>query len=149
MAYTGSVPDTAAHRLDWMERAACANEEDVFDDPSRDHEARTICVARCPVRAFCLAFTKKTEHGLHRHQRGGVAAGLTHEERYRLDTAARHSRGDPELIVFDGTERCGTRQALLRHLWLDEPIDGTCWSGEVHRGHGGRAPRRPAAADTP
>lgn len=146
MAYTGSVPDTGARRLDWMDHAACRGQEDIFDDPSREHEARTICVARCPVRSHCLPFMKEAERGLHRNQRDSVAAGLTHSERHRLDATAVHRSDDPEPIVFDGTERCGTHHALLRHLWNDEPIDSKCWSGEVRRDRDNRTPPAPVAA---
>jgi hypothetical protein len=138
MAYTGAVPDTHAHRLDWMERAACVTEREVFDNPDREHEARVICVARCPVRSQCLAYVKHAESGLHRDHRDGVAAGLTYAERFRLDPASIHRADDPKPIRFDGTERCGTLHALLKHLWLDEPIDATCWSGEIYRDHGNR-----------
>ncbi|MFF3847996.1 WhiB family transcriptional regulator [Streptomyces sp. NPDC002328] len=146
--YTGSVPDTAARRYDWMERAICRDERKIFDAPARDHEARTICVARCPVRSQCLAYTKASERGLHRDQRDSVAAGLTHSERHRLDPESFHRQGDSAPITFTGGERCGTHFALLRHLWLDEPIDSKCWSGEVmrERDNAGRA-RTPGGQD--
>ncbi|QIJ62588.1 WhiB family transcriptional regulator [Streptomyces sp. JB150] len=145
MGYTGSVPDTAARRLDWMGAAACLGQQEIFDDPDRVHEARIICVARCPVRSQCLAYTKECERGLHRDQRDGVAAGLTHDERHRLDDTAVHRKDDGDPIKLDGSERCGTHIALLRHLWLDEPIDPKCWSGEVFREHGNRNARQRAA----
>ncbi|EST24506.1 WhiB family transcriptional regulator [Streptomyces roseochromogenus] len=139
MSYTGSVPDTAGRRLDWMERMACRNEDpDLFSDEDREHEARTICIARCPVRSTCLARVKTLESGLHRDQRDGVVAGLTYAERHRLDADAAHRADDAPLLVFDGTERCGTHLALLRHLWLDEPIDAKCWSGKVMRDRASR-----------
>lgn len=131
--YTGSVPDTAGRPNDWMDDAACVTERAIFDAPARDHEARTICVARCPVRSQCLDYTKAAERGLHRDQRDSVAAGLTHSERHRLDPESFHRQGDSAPITFTGRERCGTHFALLRHLWLDEPIDSRCWSGEVMR----------------
>ncbi|MFD1656950.1 WhiB family transcriptional regulator [Streptomyces caeni] len=140
--YTGSVPDTAGRPLDWMERAACTDKRTIFDDPKREHEARTICVAHCPVRTQCLAYTKESERGLHRDQRDGVAAGLTYDERHRLDDTAAHRADDAAPIRLDGTERCGTHVALLRHLWLDEPIDSKCWSGEVYRHHSNRGWRQ-------
>lgn len=149
MAYTGAVPDTGPHRLDWMDHAACRDQQEIFDDPSREHEARVICVARCPVRSRCLAFTKESERGLHRDQRDSVAAGLTHSERHRLDSAAVHRADDPTPIVFDGTERCGTHHALLRHLWNDEPIDSKCWSGEVRRDWDNRTVPTPAVSAVP
>ncbi|MFE6362928.1 WhiB family transcriptional regulator [Streptomyces sp. NPDC057806] len=139
MAYTGSVPDAAPHRYDWMEYAACSDERAVFDDPTRVHEARIICVARCTVRSQCLAFTKSTERGLHRDRRDGVAAGLTHDERHRLDDTAAHRADDGPLIPLNGAERCGTHLALVRHLWLDEPIDSKCWTREVARARSNRS----------
>lgn len=132
-AYTGSIPDTHAHLLDWMERAACTDQREIFDDNDREHEARTICIARCPVRTQCLSYTKNSERGLHRDQRDSVAAGLTYSERFRLDPDATHRADDPAPVRFTGSERCGTHHALLKHLWLDEPIDPKCWSGEILR----------------
>lgn len=141
--YTGSVPDTVARLLDWLEKAACRDEDpDLFSAEDREHEARTICVARCPVRAQCRAHVKESEHGLHRDQRDGVIAGLTHNERYRLDPRAPRRKDDTPLLTFDGTERCGTHTMLLRHLWLGEPIDDRCWSGQVFRDHDNRALRQ-------
>lgn len=137
-AYTGSVPSTHAHPLDWMEHAACTDQRKIFDDNDREHEARTICIARCPVRPQCLAYMKEAERGLHRDQRESVAAGLTYSERFRLDPASTHRADDPGPIRFNGTERCGTHHALLKHLWLDEPIDPKCWSGEILREKGNR-----------
>lgn len=143
MAYTGSVPNTAAHRDDWMERAACRHRDPgLFSDGNREHEARTVCVAHCPVRAECLAYVKRTERGLHRDQRDGVVAGLTYCERFRLDPTAQRREDDPPLITFGGTERCGTHIMLLRHLWLGEPIDGRCWSGQVFRDRDNRSTRQ-------
>lgn len=139
--YTGKVPDTAARQLDWMERAACIGERAIFDDASREYEARVICIARCPVRSQCLAYIKEAELGQHRDQRDGVAAGLTYDERHRLDDQAQHRKDDGDPIVFDGFERCGTRIALLKHLWFDEPIDSKCWTGEVFREHENRSRR--------
>ncbi|MGW4889631.1 WhiB family transcriptional regulator [Streptomyces murinus] len=134
MAYTGSVPDTAVRRLDWMDQMACRDvDPELFEDDDQEHEARTICIARCPVRSQCLARVKTMERGKHRDQRDGVVAGLTYVERHRLDADAPHHQGDAEVLKFDGTERCGTHLALLRHLWLDEPIDSKCWSGKVKR----------------
>nr|WP_119589220.1 WhiB family transcriptional regulator [Streptomyces scabiei] len=140
--YTGAVPDTAGRRLDWMARGACTGERETFDDPAREHEARTICVARCTVRAECLAYVKAVERGLHRDERDGVLAGLTYNERHRVDVTASHRADDPPPLTFDGTERCGTHTALLRHLWLGEPIDSKCWSGAVYRDHDNRNWRR-------
>ncbi|SMF85957.1 WhiB family transcriptional regulator [Streptomyces sp. Amel2xC10] len=133
MAYAGSVPDTRRLSHDWMADAACTNSHAVFDDPDREHEARTICVVRCPVRSECLAFTKKSESGQHKDHRESVAAGLTSTERFRLDRKSTRRADDPERIALSGHERCGTHQALLRHLWLDEPIDPKCWTGKLMR----------------
>ncbi|MFJ8153897.1 WhiB family transcriptional regulator [Streptomyces sp. NPDC094468] len=145
MAYTGSIPDTAARPMDWMRQAACVAERATFDDPDREYEARTICVGRCPVRTQCLAYVKEYERGLHRDRRDGVTAGLTHAERFRLDPASVFRADDPGPITFDGSERCGTHHALLRHLWLDEPIDPQCWSGKLHRDRDHIAERRRTA----
>ncbi|MER5909544.1 WhiB family transcriptional regulator [Streptomyces sp. NPDC001982] len=154
MSYTGQIPDTAVRRLDWMARMACRNEDpDLFFDSKRQHEARIVCVVRCPVRAQCLAHVKDAERGVHRDDRDGVIAGLTYDERWRLDAEAKRRKEDAPPLKLDGTEPCGTYPALLRHLWLNEPVDGVCWSGEVRRNreNHGRTPRpqpapKPAAA---
>ncbi|MFF0597852.1 WhiB family transcriptional regulator [Streptomyces antibioticus] len=136
MAYTGSVPDIRHSHYEWMARAACADERAVFDDIEREHEARTICIVRCPVRSECLAYTKESEAGLHKDNRESVAAGLTPTERFRLDRKAARRADDPARVALSGHERCGTYQALLRHLWLDEPVDPKCWTGKLLRDRG-------------
>lgn len=141
--YSGAVPDTAGRPRDWMAQAACRNEDPgLFSDEDREHEARTICVARCPVRAECRAEVQQAERGKHRNERDGVVAGLTDNERYRLDPTAPRHKDDTPLLTFDGAERCGTHIALLRHLWWGEPIDSQCWSGQVFRDHDNRALRQ-------
>ncbi|WP_128803681.1 MULTISPECIES: WhiB family transcriptional regulator [unclassified Streptomyces] len=134
MAYTGAVPDTGPHRLDWMARMACASEDpDLFFDKARTHEARLVCVVRCPVRQECLANVKQLESGASREQRDGVVAGLAHNERWRLDTDVPRYKGDAEALAIDGTEACGTHLALMGHLWRGEQVDPTCWSAEIRR----------------
>lgn len=133
MAYTGTIPDTGAHRLDWMDAVACRDQQDVFDDPGRDHEARTICVVRCPVRSQCLAAVKEAEHGKPRGYREGVVAGLFHNERWRLDLHAYRGKDDAAPLELDGTEECGSYNALLGHLWRGEKVDPVCWSAELRR----------------
>lgn len=140
--YSGSIPDTAARPLDWMDRMACRDKRELFDDPTREHEARTVCINDCPVRTQCLAYVQRLEDGASRTQRDGVVAGLTHRERWRCDAAAYRCNIDAPALDFTGDPpRCGTHIALLKHLWLDEPIDAKCWSGEVHRDHESRSRR--------
>lgn len=133
MSYTGSIPDTAVRRHDWMARMACRNEDpDLFSDPEHEHEARIICAVRCPVRDQCLTQVKQIEAGLAKERRDGVVAGLTAHERWRLDaSAAGHS--DKPALVFHERPPCGTYNALLRHLHFGEQIDPECWSAEVRR----------------
>ncbi|WP_435251675.1 WhiB family transcriptional regulator [Streptomyces tendae] len=139
MAYTGSIPDTAARPRDWMTLMACRNEDpDLFFDSSREHEARLVCVTRCPVRAQCLANVKAVEHGEHHDYRDGVVAGLNGHERWRLDADAPVRWGEPSHLPLPGSEPCGTYPAMLRHLWLGEHMDGVCWSGEVRRNYANR-----------
>jgi hypothetical protein len=138
--YTGSVPDTAARPLDWMDRMACQDKRELFDNPEREYEARTVCITHCPVRTECLAHVKRLEAGASRMKRDGVVAGLIHNERWRCDPAAYRCKDDPPLLDFTGTPpRCGTHTALLKHLWLGEPIDSKCWSGQVHREQSNRS----------
>lgn len=136
MAYTGSVPDTAGHRLDWMSQMACRDENpDLFSEPQHEHEARLICAVRCRVRSQCLANIQRLEHRDAEGRRDGVVAGLTAHERWRLDVdAPGHGETGKQPLVFDGEPpRCGTYLALLRHLWLGENVDSECWSGQVRR----------------
>lgn len=138
--YTGSVPDTAARRLDWMDRMACQDKRELFDDPKREHEARTVCINHCPVRTQCLAYVKQLEAGVSRAKRAGVVAGLTDNERWRCDVAAYRAKCDaPALDFTSDPPRCGTHIALLKHLWLDELIDAKCWSGQLHRAQSNRS----------
>lgn len=146
MSYTGSIPDTVARPRDWMTRMACRSEDpDLFFDPSREHEARIICVVRCPVRSQCLAHVKEAERGAHHDDRYGVVAGLNGVERWRLDAAAARRKDDSPPLPLTGPEKCGSYVAMLRHLWLDQRMDGLCWSGEVRREYDGKRPRRPKA----
>ncbi|MET7477962.1 WhiB family transcriptional regulator [Streptomyces sp. NPDC005648] len=152
MAYSGAVPDTAARPLDWMDRMACREEDpDMFFAKDRQHEARLICVVRCPVRTECLASVKEAERGAHRDYRDGIVAGLAHNERWRLDVEAIRCKDDTVPLILDGTEPCGTHNALLGHLWRAERIDPECWSAEVRRDRLERATAartsNPAAAE--
>ncbi|MET9158251.1 WhiB family transcriptional regulator [Streptomyces parvulus] len=139
MAYTGSIPDTVARPRDWMTQMACRAEDPaLFFDSSREHEARLVCITRCPVRAQCLANVKAAEEGAHCDDRDGVVAGLTGTERWRLDADATRRQGEPPPLALQGPEPCGTYTAMLRHLWLNERMDGICWSGEVRRDYANR-----------
>jgi len=132
--YTGSVPDTRAHRHDWMEAMACRNEKpELFSEAKHAHEARITCVVRCPVRAQCLAHVQDLEHGLSKDRRDGVVAGLTGHERWRLDATAPGHGTHPALVFAGEPPKCGTYNALLRHLWRGDRVDPDCWSAEVRR----------------
>lgn len=134
--YTGQVPDSAARPLDWQEHAVCRDDADMFFDRAREHDARTTCVVRCPVRAACLAHVKDREEGMSEHSRDdGIFAGLDRRQRWRLDPSApgKEQEGGEEPAQTD--PRCGTAAALEQHLALGADIDPTCWSGEVRRVH--------------
>lgn len=134
MAYTGAVPDAAPHRHDWMGVMACREEDkDLFFDKARIHQARLVCVIRCPVRRECLANVKEIERGTSRDMRDGVVAGLAYNERWRLDPHVKRSEADTEQLAIDAAEACGSHNALLGHLWRGEPIDPKCWSAELRR----------------
>jgi hypothetical protein len=140
MAYTGSVPDTRAHRLDWMAQMACRNEKpELFSESKHEHDARIICAIRCPVRTQCLAHVQHLERGLTEERRDGVVAALTAHERWRLDATAPGHSDRPALVFTSESPRCGTYTALLRHLWLGESVDPECWSAEVRRDRLNRA----------
>lgn len=145
MAYTGSVPDTAVHPRDWMERMACREEDtDLFFEKRFEHLARTVCVVRCPVRVECLAHILEVERGTSRDQRHGIFAGLDGPERWRLDATApgHNDDGSSLLKASDPPPACGSLEALVRHLALGQQIDPTCWSGEVRRDHENRSWRQ-------
>ncbi|WP_329214928.1 WhiB family transcriptional regulator [Streptomyces sp. NBC_01485] len=143
------MPDTRAHRHDWMERMACRNEKpETFSESSHEHQARIICVVRCPVRAQCLAHVQSIEHGLSKDRRDGVVAGLTGHERWRLDATAVGHSTHPALVFTGVPPKCGTYTALLRHLWLGERIDPGCWSAEVRRDRLNRATTEAGQAET-
>ncbi|MET7776271.1 WhiB family transcriptional regulator [Streptomyces mirabilis] len=133
--YTGDTPDTVARPLDWMDSMACRSvDPDLFSDPATTHQARIICIVRCPVRTACLARVKETEQGTSPKDRDGVVAGLTGSERWRLDPTAYRTTGDAPWLDFEVTRApCGTYLGLLRHLWSGERIDPDCWSNEVRR----------------
>ncbi|WP_426568139.1 WhiB family transcriptional regulator [Streptomyces canus] len=134
MSYTGSIPDTLAHRHDWMADMACRTEKpETFFEKKHEHEARVICAVRCRVRAQCLAHVQRLERGDAEDRRDGVVAGLTAHERWRLDATAPGHSDKPALVFTGEPPRCGTYSALLRHLWMGEQIDPECWSGEIRR----------------
>lgn len=128
-------PATAVHRRDWMAHAACRTDPDRHSDLDQVHDARLVCVVHCPVRTDCLAAVKRIERGAGRQARDGVVAGLAHNERYRLDPHVPRKADDSALLQLDGTEPCGSYNALLGHLWRGERIDPDCWSAEVRREH--------------
>ncbi|MEI5520721.1 WhiB family transcriptional regulator [Streptomyces brasiliscabiei] len=143
--YTGAVPDTVAHRRDWMERMACRDEDtNLFFEQKFEHLARVVCVVRCPVRAECLAHILEAERGKGRDYRHGIVAGLDGKQRWRLDASAPgHSEDGTSLLKADDpAPQCGTEGALMRHLSLGERVDSVCWSAEVQRDHENRAWRR-------
>lgn len=138
MAYTGTVPDTAARRRDWTQQAACASKNlNTFFERKHEQEARTLCTVHCPVRAMCLKDVMDVERGTSRDHRHGIFAGLDSIERWRLDpTAVGHADDGSTMFTTDGPPpECGTPEALLRHLALGQPVDDRCWSGHLRRTH--------------
>jgi WhiB family redox-sensing transcriptional regulator len=79
---------------DWMSFALCRAEDPELFYPTAKGpvpaSTRAICY-RCQVRDQCLERALELEQGLPRHARFGVWAATTPNERYRLDTAARHA----------------------------------------------------------
>ncbi|WAZ20225.1 WhiB family transcriptional regulator [Streptomyces cinnabarinus] len=143
MSYTGSVPDTVARPRDWMGQAACRDDVDLFFDLQRVHEARAVCVVRCPVRAQCLASVMAREEGTSEHSRDeGVFAGLDRRQRWRLDPKAPGKGDDGPATAAVELPQCGTAAALEHHLARGEAVDGTCWSGELRRHHVSHRVRR-------
>lgn len=68
---------------DWMERAACAGMDTVFDEDQDKFcvKAALVLCGWCPVTAPCLAYTLVLERRGLRH---GVAGGLTPAGREKL-----------------------------------------------------------------
>ncbi|NUR04363.1 MAG: hypothetical protein HOY79_50020 [Streptomyces sp.] len=148
MAYTGSIPDTAARRGDWTEQAACTGKKlELFFERKHELEARTTCAVHCQARAQCLAEILTVERGMSRDHRNGIFAGLDGNERWHLDpTAVGHADDGSTLLTTDGPPPpCGTEAALLRHLALGVPVDDRCWSGYLRRVHGNAGRARTAA----
>ncbi|HET6636789.1 MAG TPA: WhiB family transcriptional regulator [Streptomyces sp.] len=149
--YAGQVPDTHARRMDWQGNAACrTTDPDLFFDAQFDHQARTVCVVHCPVRADCLAHVTDRERGMSETTRDeGIVAGLDRKQRWRLDPTATGKQTEEQPPACD--PRCGTAAALEQHLARGETVDDVCWSGEVRRVHGHRHSRGrgPAAVPPP
>lgn len=86
---------TAGDRL-WRTRAACRDKDPDLWFPEGNPKsnyvhrqyaaARKVCVA-CPVRLDCLIVTDANESGSRQH-RGGMAGGLTPEQRANPATVA-------------------------------------------------------------
>lgn len=133
MSYTSQVPDTLARPDEWLPLIGCRTENiNLFFDSHRRHEARTVCVTRCPVRAQCRNYILRAERGLGLSTRVGIVAGLEAKERFQLDaTMAKDDEDEPVLEVKP--PECGTWRAYHRHLQLGEAVDSLCWSAEVRR----------------
>lgn len=70
----------------WMERAACANASPDIFFPSAGESlrpARIVCM-RCTVKAECLAYALDAEGDTARASRFGIYAGLSPEQRAKL-----------------------------------------------------------------
>ncbi|MEU3899783.1 WhiB family transcriptional regulator [Streptomyces sp. NPDC045251] len=105
MAYTGSIPDTAARPLDWQDQGLCRSDPDVFFD-GPEQQAKRICFA-CPVLLDCQLWVMDRERGMSRFQRDdAVIAGLTAQERLDLDPAV--PKPEPEAKTEPGPQH-GTR----------------------------------------
>jgi hypothetical protein len=86
---------------EWMQRAACRDEDpDLFTGADESGEARKVCAA-CPVRKVCLADVERFEAG----QPSGyvsdvVVGGLTGPERAaRLDAAVQVPTNEREGVA--------------------------------------------------
>lgn len=138
--YSGSVPDTAARRTDWLELAACKDAEDAMFPGSLEDDiahAKSFC-RRCPVVDSCLQWALATgeEHG--------VYGGLTEAERHEL-----RSRPATRISIdeYAGTPKPQHPGRTLNEAWetYTEP-DGEhlLWTGgrTVYHAHGDVTPNR-------
>lgn len=78
--YSGSVPDTATRRTDWLATAPCAADPEAMFPGSLEGDierAKSYC-RRCPVVERCLQWALETG------EQYGVYGGLTEAERHTL-----------------------------------------------------------------
>lgn len=69
----------------WFESANCATTDpDLMFDKERRKDARRIC-SDCDVAAICLQVAMTEEAGKHQSERAGIVAGLTANQRWRLE----------------------------------------------------------------
>ena len=71
---------------DWRLRAACRDHplglDAWFPGPGQSgHDAQTVCLYHCPVRADCLSWAMDVEAGRKSSHRTGVFGGLTGPQR--------------------------------------------------------------------
>jgi hypothetical protein len=113
MAYTNSVPDTAARPLDWQARARCRDvaDPDMFFKAEDEAEAKRTCFA-CPVLVACQSWVTGRERGMSVYARDdAVIAGLTPSERYDLDPTVQKPPVDPEPDTTGDTSQRKRKQA--------------------------------------
>ncbi|MFF3884097.1 WhiB family transcriptional regulator [Streptomyces sp. NPDC001914] len=130
----GQVPGTRTSPRDWRSRAQCLKDPDLFFARETQVVARKVCIG-CPVRVECLDDILATERGEPDNRRHGVVAGLTGRERWRLDpTAPGHGDDGASLLDLDTPDpKCGSHDAMIRHLSRGAQVDAECWTGLQHR----------------
>lgn len=79
--------------MTWTERAICREIgiEAFFpsEETGSDYRAVRVICQRCPVRPDCLAAVMEHEGPADRHNRHGMWAGLSPNQRYRMHLAQR------------------------------------------------------------
>lgn len=141
-----AVPEILDRQDAWVSRGRCtaAKDPDLWFalTAGRQREAQRVC-AICPVRLECLAAYMSEELDRPEAYRFGVFGALTPTDRRLADPSGPRLKRDRDLA--DETAPCGSYKRLLHHLVKREPVDVTCWVGEVARTLYGR----PAADGLP
>ena len=86
---------------DWRLRAACRDHplglDAWFPGPGQSgHDAQTVCLYHCPVRADCLSWAMDVEAGREVRIRHGVVGGLTPAQRWQLEACRTGTCRHPE-----------------------------------------------------
>ena len=87
---------TLPNREPWMLAASCreVGGDVFFPEKGEEHaEPRRLCRVACKVKAQCLDFAMRAEHGVSRHHRHGIYGGMTpgqrakHEAQWQAEQA--------------------------------------------------------------
>lgn len=130
------LPAMSVRDQDWMSHGTCIGHVDpdlwFREDVESQHEARSICVLRCPVRSQCVAFALLQEAGQKRADRDGTRGGMSDLERWHADPTAT-AKTPLDGPKPDENAPCGRYTKLLYHLLRGQHVDHVCWKAELDR----------------